>query len=404
MSLNLFSTESNKHSYSFEKQYYTRSIEFSDYLRTEFKRTDLPVAIYFLNESNKDSIRDTVSAALPIWLDKVPTAVAGAVYDATKLEHILFKTPLRADCNGDPLCMNVCDRSAHNLTCYLIDEHGIVVLTNSEHNVAIVGQPLYKMNPWLMLQLEIDGLYDLIVTGNKTQDCNRPPMNISAAPTLSNLIKTVLKSLGMVVYYLFALAKGVLGSDAGAPAPPPQPTSYEALRVKFDAEQLEWRIKNSHCFYFGIYSFNVYAWRDWQANEVGSWCEGTRRYMAGHVRHSNLLMLAVEDELELTRCGSIEVVAKRRPAGWTSRLFKNSNENASSEISPDGRNLSRKDYSVNRYRRQPEYCHNYYQNESSVFFCKSRAVSSLRFSANGLISMLLLTLLSYSPLLNLLFF
>jgi hypothetical protein len=64
---NLFSTESNKHTYSFEKQYYTRSIEFSDYLRTEFKTNDEPIVIYFLNETSKDAVDETISAAMPIW-------------------------------------------------------------------------------------------------------------------------------------------------------------------------------------------------------------------------------------------------------------------------------------------------------------------------------------------------
>jgi hypothetical protein len=384
MSLNLFSTESNKHTYSFEKQYYTRSIEFSDYLRTEFKRTDEPIVIYFLNESNKDSIRDTVSAALPIWLDKVPTAVAGVVYDAQKLENLLFKEPLRPNCNGDPLCSNICNR-ALNLTCYLIDEHGIVVLTNSEQNVAIIGQPLYKMNPWLMLQLEMDELYDLIVTGNKVQDCSRPPMTISGAPTIGNFLKFLLRTIGLLVYQLFTIGKelAVYASDfeMAAPPPPPQPTSLEAIMAKFEAEQLEWRIKNSHCFYFGIYSFNVYNWRAKEPSEIKTWCNGTRRYLAGYLTHSNLLMVSVEDEAELTRCGSIEVMAKRRPASWTSRLVKNK----TATVGPDGKNVTRKDYSINRYRRKPEYCHNYFPNESAVFFCKSAAVSSQNLSLTRLL-------------------
>jgi hypothetical protein len=89
-SQNLLSTESNKHTYSFEKQYYTRSIEFTDYIRTEFGNYKLPMCIYFLNESFKDNISETLSAAMPIWVDKVPAAVAGVVYDAKILKSILF--------------------------------------------------------------------------------------------------------------------------------------------------------------------------------------------------------------------------------------------------------------------------------------------------------------------------
>lgn len=90
MSLNLFSTEGNKHTYSFEKQYYTRSIEFTDYIRTEFGRSDEAMAIYFLNESSKDTNGETLSAAMPIWIQKVPAAVAGVVYDAKKLQNLIF--------------------------------------------------------------------------------------------------------------------------------------------------------------------------------------------------------------------------------------------------------------------------------------------------------------------------
>ena len=393
MSLNLFSTESNKHSYSFEKQYYTRSIEFSDYLRTEFKQTDQLVVIYFLNESNRDSIRDTVSAALPIWLDKVPTAVAGVVYDSRKLEDLLFRTPLRESCDEDPMCANVCGKSS-NLTCYLVDEHGIVVLTNSdrEHEV-IVGKPFYKMNPWLMLQLEMEGLYDLIVAGNKLQDCSKPPMIISGAPTLANFLKFVVRSTALLFYQIMQFGKSIIVNcqvEANmASTLSGYPNTYNSA-VKSETKQIEWRIKNSHCFYFGIYSFNIYKWKDHKPNEIKYWCNGTRRYLAGYLKHSNLLMLVVDEEQEVTKCGSIETLAKQRPASWNSRLVKNTTK----------RNLSRKDYSINRYRKNPEYCHNYYQNESAIFFCKSLAVRYLsHMSVVGLVTtqivMLSLFKLSY---------
>ena len=42
-----------------------------------------------------------------------------------------------------------------------------------------------------MLELEIDGLYDLIVTGSKLQDCSKPPMIISGASTMFNMLKFV---------------------------------------------------------------------------------------------------------------------------------------------------------------------------------------------------------------------
>ena len=90
MAQNLFSADAMRHTYSFEKEYYTRSIEFSDYLRNSHNQTD-PVVVYFLNDTyDVSSRRDTVSATLPIWLDKVPTAVAGVVYDAKLLQNVII--------------------------------------------------------------------------------------------------------------------------------------------------------------------------------------------------------------------------------------------------------------------------------------------------------------------------
>ncbi len=68
---NMFNSEAQRHTYSFEKEYYTRSIEFSDYMRDSHNYS-APIAVYFLNDtSDLTSRRDTVSATLPIWLDKV---------------------------------------------------------------------------------------------------------------------------------------------------------------------------------------------------------------------------------------------------------------------------------------------------------------------------------------------
>ena len=200
LSLNLFSTESNKYTYSFEKRYYTRSIEFSDYLRTSYRITD-PVTIYFLNETSKESRSETISASLPVWLDKVPRSVAGVVYDAKIFKELLFATP--PDCNDQESCMNLCDkRSGINVTCYLLDEHGIIVLSNNNQTVLkeIVGQPLYKVNPWLMMQLELQGLYDLIVSGNKLQDCKSPPIALSSATRLFSFIGLAIKTIAYVIF------------------------------------------------------------------------------------------------------------------------------------------------------------------------------------------------------------
>jgi hypothetical protein len=82
--------------------------------------------------------------------------------------------------------------------CYLVDEHGIVVLTSSEQTF-VIGQPLYKINPWLMLQLEKDGLYDLIVMGNKLQDCSKPPMALNGTLRLLSFISWLFQMAMFVV-------------------------------------------------------------------------------------------------------------------------------------------------------------------------------------------------------------
>lgn len=91
---------------------------------------------------------------------------------------IIFKET--NNCEGEACSLCSGQSGLTNITCYLVDEHGIVVLTNSESNT-MINQPLYKINPWLMLELENDGLYDLIVTGNKLQDCSKPPLVLSAS-------------------------------------------------------------------------------------------------------------------------------------------------------------------------------------------------------------------------------
>ena len=197
-SLNLFTTEGDKHTYSFEKPYYTRSIEFSDYLRTEFKSND-PVVIYFLNEtviqSTQSNTEATVSASMPLWLEKVPTAVAGVVYNSSKFEQLMFHDMCGSENNET--CFNLCQRKTGvNVTCYLVDQHGIVVITNGGSlGYLAMGQPLYKINPWLMMRLEIDGIFDLIITGNKLQDCTKPKHALSAGSRLVNLVGLFLKSL-----------------------------------------------------------------------------------------------------------------------------------------------------------------------------------------------------------------
>lgn len=116
---------------------------------------------------------------MPIWLNNVPVSVAGSVYNAHSFKERIFGTP--EDC-ADESCQNICSRgtASSSVTCYLVDEHGIIVLDNQDEiekkEQDVIGQLLYKVNPWLMLQLEKDGIYDLIVTGEKLQECKKPPI------------------------------------------------------------------------------------------------------------------------------------------------------------------------------------------------------------------------------------
>jgi hypothetical protein len=316
--------------------------------------------------------------------DKVPTAVAGVVYDAKKLQEMLFNSP--ADCNGEA-CTTICNRkNMLNLTCYLVDEHGIVVLSNSEQP-AKIGQPLYKINPWLMFQLELDGLYDLIVTGNKLQDCTKPPITLNSGNNIINIMSLVMKSVTFlirqlfvyvnnVIFYLivvffsgeglFSLNKNNTYSFLNA-----QTTSQFQFNNKGEINQNEWRIRNSHCFYFGIYSFNITKWKTIDPSEIKTWCNSAtqkRNYLAGYLKHSNLLMLAVEDEYEVSKCGSIESFTKNRPPSWNSRIHHK-------PIIQNTTKIEKRNYTINRYRKNPEYCHNFYPNESQIFFCQSSTVS-----------------------------
>ena len=368
MSQNLFSTESSKHTYSFEKTYYTRAVEFSDYLRASYNEME-PVFIYFLNETSKESKSDTISATTPLWLDKVPASVTGVVYDGQKLQDILFTTAQTCDQDS---CSNLCSSPDLNVTCYLVDEHGIVIMSNqiAQNNNSVISQPLYKVNPWLMLQLEIEGLYDLIVTGNKLQDCNKPPIIYNSAARLFNILNFLMKSIFVIAnqlsnsfYSFFSTSIYIKMNDLFL-LTNAQSASTSKQTVQ-EINQNEWRIRNSHCFHFGIYSFNITKWKERDASELKVWCNSTetRHYLAGYLQHSNLLMLIVEDEHEINKCGNINFNSTKRPESWNSRvLAKNQQVN-------DSMKIDKNNYTINRYRKKPKHCHNYYPNESLIFEC-----------------------------------
>ena len=159
-------------------------------------------------------------------------------------------------------------------------------------------------------------------------------------------------------------------------------STSSSQNAKDEVSQNEWRIKNSHCSYFGIYLFNFTKWKQLEENEIRTWCsyeekeeKRQRNYLAGYLKHSNLIMLVVEDEYHLTKCGSIETLMKTRPPSWNSITTPKKMTVQNSSLSIVETIKIRKDYSINRYRKNPDYCHNYFPNESQIFFCKSSSMS-----------------------------
>jgi hypothetical protein len=97
--------------------------------------------------------------------------------------------------------MNLCNNrrmnaNEKNVTCYLVDEHGIVILSNSRRQS--VGLPLHKVNPWLMLQLEIENIYTLIIPGKNLEECSKPPITANSAQRLFNIINSFFKIITLL--------------------------------------------------------------------------------------------------------------------------------------------------------------------------------------------------------------
>ena len=137
----------------------------------------------------------------------------------------------------------------------------------------------YKLNPWLMLQLEKAGIYDLIIKGNKLQECRKPPLVFSSASRLFNMVDLVLKTIGFAALQLFqtvvyGAAQVIIASlTSVVNANLDNPDVVEVAVHKIN--QNEWRIRNSHCFYFGIYSFNITKWQNMDSDKVRTWCNKT---------------------------------------------------------------------------------------------------------------------------------
>ncbi len=452
--LNLFSTEGTKHTYSFEKEYYTRTIEFSDFLRSKNNYSQ-PVVTYFLNETSKEARKETVSATMPIWLDKIPAAVTGTVYDAKLLQKILFENFFNPPCHHHT-CRNLCSATrGMNVTCYLVDEHGTVVMSTIERlfktaKEPVMGQPLYKVNPWLMKQLEFDGVFDLIIPGAKLPECRKASAIISGASNFISLISFCIKYLlimftdlvhlvfYVIMYFSFSFQDlffdSIKQTKFMVSANPKNHTIAERIEI-FNSK---WRSDNGHCFYFGIYSFNLTRWKELDASEFKIWCNSTagsgaqRKYLAGYVKHSNLIMLIVEDEFELYHCGNMSTyISNRNPPP---PLGENSTNSTNAEMAGNGTELAHGhggkeetilsidkyhlmsnehdelyfandpafllsmndsnstnitflvNYTlnikthINRYRKKPDHCHNFYENEREYLPCHNSRASNINSS------------------------
>lgn len=95
--------------------------------------------------------------------ENIPVAVTGIVYDMKFLKEFLFNDRFTVQQESYE---NVCNSNAHlNVTCYLLDETGSIIITNDKDRSSVVGRPFYTENPWVMLELETDGFFDLVIPG-----------------------------------------------------------------------------------------------------------------------------------------------------------------------------------------------------------------------------------------------
>jgi len=113
------------------------------------------------------------------------------------------------------------------------------------------------------------------------------------------------------------------------------------------------------------------------------------------LKHSNLILLVVEDEEEVSQCGNIEEMSKNRPENWAARsklvkpvekAEKGKKAKTPTTIAPknDSSFPVYDTHSINRYRNDPlsyggrkDYCHNYFANESMIFKCSDNAATTV---------------------------
>ena len=158
-------------------------------------------------------------------------------------------------------------------------------------------------------------------------------------------------------------------------------------------------------------------WKSLDSSELRVWCNSSnnvqRRYLSGYVKHSNLIILVVEDEYELIHCGSMSSLIENL---YGSNKFNIKNEinssnssneyilyqnenvyNSSVDYQPilnenqanrSSSSLSnntnakfvnqknfKNDFSINRYRKKPDQCFNYFENEKEYLPCLSSALA-----------------------------
>ena len=140
------------------------------------------------------------------------------VYDARRLQEILFEDFMVPNCQ-EPACRNLCSpKRGMNVSCYLVDEAGIVVLSTNErlskqNREPVMGMPLYKVNPWLMKKLEYDGIYDKIISGKDMPECRELPKIYSSSRILKNAFSFVFKTVALVVREVWLLLAYLAGGS-----------------------------------------------------------------------------------------------------------------------------------------------------------------------------------------------
>lgn len=147
--------------------------------------------------------------------------------------------------------------------------------------------------------------------------------------------------------------------------------AYERYQRKIETE---WKLKNSHCSFFGVYSFNISKWNSLNSTQLKIWCNSTenavqRQYLVGYLQHSNLLMLVVENQKDFHKCTSIDELREQ----YNKRL----NATNSSRFNETHK---RNNYSIIRYRSkkfaEQNNCYDYYANESDLFQCVNSVTNS----------------------------